>query len=100
MTSQLALMLGLLQELSCGALTMHYDASHGHRCQRATGGDRRQSALVAYGGYRQGRAAAFVQPFREYGLVRLAIGLEAASDLIADLDASLTTAYGPAGTAS
>jgi canavanine-gamma-lyase len=52
--------------------------------------------LVAYEEYPDGPAAAFAQPFREHGLVRLAIGLEAAPDLIADLDASLTTAYGPA----
>ena len=38
---------------------------------------------------------AFAQPFRDHGLVRLAIGLEAVEDLIADLDASLTIAYGP-----
>lgn len=53
--------------------------------------------LVAYEEYPEGPAAAFAQPFREYGLVRLAIGLEASEDLIADLDASLTTAYGPTG---
>ncbi len=40
-------------------------------------------------------AAAFAEPFREYGLARLAIGLEAIDDLLADLDDSLTTAYGP-----
>jgi hypothetical protein len=34
--------------------------------------------------------------FREHGLIRLAVGLEAADDLVADLDAALTTAYGPA----
>ena len=50
--------------------------------------------LVAYEEYPEGPAAAFAQPFREHGLVRLAIGLEAKDDLIADLDASLTTAYG------
>ena len=43
----------------------------------------------------RGSAASFARPFREHGLVRLAIGLEAVEDLIADLDASLTTAYGP-----
>ena len=43
--------------------------------------------LVAYEQYPDGPAAAFAQPFREHGLVRLAIGLEAAEDLIADLDA-------------
>ncbi|MGJ9421923.1 trans-sulfuration enzyme family protein [Aeromicrobium sp. CF3.5] len=52
--------------------------------------------LVAYEQYPDGRAAAFAQPFRECGLIRLAIGLEASEDLVADLDASLTTAYGPA----
>ena len=72
---------------------MHYDASRGQRCRRAIGGGRRRSALVAYEEYSQGRAAAFAQPFRDHGLLRLAIGLEGAEDLIADLDASLTTAY-------
>ncbi|WP_435745756.1 trans-sulfuration enzyme family protein [Nocardioides sp. SYSU DS0663] len=52
--------------------------------------------LVAYEEYPEGPAAAFAQPFREHGLVRLAVGLESADDLIADLDVSLTTAYGPA----
>jgi cystathionine beta-lyase/cystathionine gamma-synthase len=51
--------------------------------------------LVAYEEYPAGPAKAFAQPFRDHGLVRLAIGLEAVEDLIADLDASLTTAYGP-----
>jgi methionine-gamma-lyase len=52
--------------------------------------------LVAYEEYPEGPARAFAQSFRDYGLVRLAIGLEAEEDLIADLDASLTTAFGPA----
>ena len=39
-----------------------------------------------------GPAAAFARPFRENGLIRLAIGLGAQEDLIADLDASLATA--------
>jgi methionine-gamma-lyase len=34
--------------------------------------------------------------FQEHGLIRLAAGLEAAEDLISDLDAALTTVYGPA----
>jgi len=51
--------------------------------------------LIAYEEYPDGPAKAFAKPFRDYGLVRLAIGLEAKEDLIADLDASLTTAYGP-----
>ena len=51
--------------------------------------------LIAYEEYPEGPAKAFAQPFRDHGLVRLAIGLEAVDDLIADLDASLTTAYGP-----
>lgn len=50
--------------------------------------------LVAYEEYPDGPAKAFTQPFRDHGLVRLAIGFEAKDDLIADLDASLTTAYG------
>jgi methionine-gamma-lyase len=41
-------------------------------------------------------AAAFAPVFQEHGLIRLAIGLESRQDLIADLGASLTTAYGPA----
>lgn len=51
--------------------------------------------LVAYEAYPPERAAAFAEPFRTHGLVRLAIGLEHADDLVADLDAALTTAYGP-----
>lgn len=51
--------------------------------------------LVAYEEYPEGLAQAFSPPFRDHGLVRLAIGLEAVEDLINDLDASLTTAYGP-----
>ena len=46
--------------------------------------------------YPEARAAAFDAPLRRHGLIRLAVGLEAADDLIADLDAALTTAYGPA----
>lgn len=53
--------------------------------------------LVAYEEYPEGPAAAFAEPFREHGLVRLAVGLEAQEDLVADLDAALTTAYGAAG---
>ena len=59
--------------------------------------------LVAYEQYPPERSAAFAPVFREHGLVRLAIGLENADDLIADLDAALTTTYGAAnshGTAS
>jgi methionine-gamma-lyase len=52
--------------------------------------------LVAYEEYPEGRAAAFTKPFREHGLIRLAIGLESADDLVADLDAALTTVYGTA----
>lgn len=53
--------------------------------------------LVAYEQYPDDRAAAFSAPFRDHGLIRLAVGLEAADDLITDLDAALTTAYGPRG---
>jgi cystathionine beta-lyase/cystathionine gamma-synthase len=52
--------------------------------------------LVAYEEYPEGPAAAFDPVFQEHGLIRLAIGLEAKEDLVADLDAALTTAYGPA----
>ncbi|MUN53901.1 aminotransferase class I/II-fold pyridoxal phosphate-dependent enzyme [Kocuria koreensis] len=52
--------------------------------------------LIAYEAYPPERAAGFSQPFREHGLIRLAIGLESSQDLIADLDAALTTVYGPA----
>ena len=38
--------------------------------------------------------------FREHGLIRLAIGLETPGDLIADLDAALSTTYGAAAAAS
>lgn len=51
--------------------------------------------LVAYEQYPQGPAAAFDPVFQQHGLIRLAIGLEAVGDLTADLDAALTTAYGP-----
>jgi methionine-gamma-lyase len=50
--------------------------------------------LIAYERYPEARAAAFPLPFRDHGLIRLAVGLESADDLIADLDAALTTAYG------
>jgi methionine-gamma-lyase len=52
--------------------------------------------LVAYEEYPPARAAAFAPVFREHGLIRLAVGLESVDDLLADLDAALTTAYGPA----
>ncbi len=51
--------------------------------------------LIAYEHYPEARAIAFAAPFRDHGLIRLAVGLESADDLIADLDAALTTAYGP-----
>jgi cystathionine beta-lyase/cystathionine gamma-synthase len=54
--------------------------------------------LIAYEEYPPARAAGFATVFREHGLIRLAVGLESAEDLIADLDAALTTAYGPART--
>lgn len=50
--------------------------------------------LVAYETYPKERAAAFAPPFRDHGLVRLAVGLEAPEDLVADLDGAFTTAYG------
>lgn len=50
--------------------------------------------LVAYEEYPDGPAAAFAQVFQDHGLIRLAIGLEAKEDLVADLDAALTTVYG------
>jgi cystathionine beta-lyase/cystathionine gamma-synthase len=52
--------------------------------------------MVAYEEYPPARAAGFAPVFREHGLIRLAVGLEAPADLIADLDAALTTIYGPA----
>jgi cystathionine beta-lyase/cystathionine gamma-synthase len=52
--------------------------------------------LVAYEEYPGGRGAAFAAAFRDHGLIRLAIGLEAPDDLIADLDAAFTTVYGAA----
>ncbi len=51
--------------------------------------------LVAYEQYPADRAAAFAAPFREHGLVRLAVGLEDPADLVADLDAALATVRGP-----
>lgn len=50
--------------------------------------------LIAYEAYPPARAAGLSRPFREHGLIRLAIGLESAQDLIADLDAALTAVYG------
>jgi cystathionine beta-lyase/cystathionine gamma-synthase len=50
--------------------------------------------LIAYENYPEGRAAAFDAPFRDHGLIRLAVGLESAHDLSADLDAALTNVYG------
>jgi len=50
--------------------------------------------LIANEQYADARAAAFAAPFRDHGLIRLAVGLESADDLIADPDAALTTAYG------
>ena len=52
--------------------------------------------LIVYERYPDDRAAGFPLPFKQHGLIRLAVGLENADDLIADLDAALTTAYGPA----
>lgn len=50
--------------------------------------------LIAYEQYPDGPAAAFDPVFQQHGLIRLAIGLESSDDLLADLDAALTTAYG------
>ncbi len=50
--------------------------------------------LIAYEEYPEARAAAFASPYRDHGLIRLAIGLESPGDLIADLAAALTTVYG------
>ena len=51
--------------------------------------------LIAYERYPEAKAAAVAPPVRDPGLIRLAAGFESADDLIADLDAALTTAYGP-----
>ena len=50
--------------------------------------------LIVYEEYPESRAAAFAPVFQEHGLIRLAVGLESAEDLVADIDAALTTAYG------
>lgn len=50
--------------------------------------------LIAYESYPPERARVFAEPFRRHGLIRLAIGLEDPHDIIGDLDAALTTAYG------
>ncbi len=50
--------------------------------------------LVAYQSYPGARGAALAAPFREHGLIRLAVGLEARSDLVADLDAALASVCG------
>lgn len=52
--------------------------------------------LIAYEKYPGEPATAFDPVFRQNGLIRLAIGLETKEDLIADLEAALTTVYGPA----
>jgi cystathionine beta-lyase/cystathionine gamma-synthase len=49
--------------------------------------------LVAYEQYPEARAQAFAAPFRDHGLIRLAVGLESPEDLIADLDGALTSSY-------
>lgn len=51
--------------------------------------------LIAYEQYPEARSAAFAPVYRDHGLIRLAIGLESPDDLTADLDAALTTAFGP-----
>ena len=48
--------------------------------------------LIAYEQYPANRAAPFAPVFQEHGLVRLAIGLESAADIIGDL----TSTFGPA----
>lgn len=50
--------------------------------------------LIAYENYPSDRALAFDTPFRDHGLIRLAVGLESPEDLIGDLDSALTTTYG------
>lgn len=52
--------------------------------------------LIAYERHPEERAVAFTPIYQQHGLVRLAVGLESGDDLVADLDAALTTAYGPA----
>lgn len=52
--------------------------------------------LITYEHYPPEQAAAFDPPFREHGLIRLAVGLESPEDLTSDLNAALTTAYGAA----
>jgi cystathionine beta-lyase/cystathionine gamma-synthase len=53
--------------------------------------------LITYERYPEETAAAFDAVFQQHGLIRLAVGLESADDLVADLDAALTTAYGATG---
>lgn len=50
--------------------------------------------LVVYETYPGRTADAFAEPFRQHGLIRLAVGLEDSADLVADLDGALTTVYG------
>lgn len=50
--------------------------------------------LIAYEQYPPVHAVAFDTAFREHGLIRLAVGLESPKDLIDDLGAALTSAYG------
>jgi cystathionine beta-lyase/cystathionine gamma-synthase len=50
--------------------------------------------LIVYEQHPEARASAFAAPFREHGLIRLAVGLESPEDLITDLDGALTSVYG------
>jgi hypothetical protein len=54
--------------------------------------------LVAYEEYPEGPAVAFAEPFRESGLVRPAIGLEAKDDHETDLGPGPGRAQAPTGT--
>jgi cystathionine beta-lyase/cystathionine gamma-synthase len=67
---------------TCGVITSAVSLGH-------------DETLVADEHYPEARAAGIAPAFREYGLIRLAVGLESAEDLLADLDTALTTAYGP-----
>jgi methionine-gamma-lyase len=50
-------------------------------------------SLIVHTGTDGGRVASYPEPFRRMGHLRLSIGLEDASDLIADLDAALDATF-------
>jgi methionine-gamma-lyase len=50
-------------------------------------------SLIVHTGTEGGRVASYPEPFRRMGHLRLSVGLEEASDLVADLDAALDATF-------